>query len=54
MFFVCENFLSTVKKTSCIKNIRFLGGLWEMLRLPNFTDRTKWMVPLDLARLRVL
>ena len=25
--FVCKNFLLTVKKTSCIENIRFLGGL---------------------------
>ena len=34
--FVCKNFLSTVKKMGCRKNIRFLGGLWKMLRLCQF------------------
>ena len=29
--FVCEDFISTVNKTSCIENIRFLGGLPKML-----------------------
>ena len=27
--FVCEDILSTVKKTSCIENIRVLGGSTE-------------------------
>ena len=66
--FVSENFLSTVKKPSCRENIRFLVGLRKMLRLYRKMlrlyglyvnakvyrkDKTKWIVPLDLAQLRV-
>ena len=55
--FVREYFLLTVKKTSCIENIRLLEGLRKMLRLRQFEcliiDRTKLMLPLDLAPLKV-
>ena len=32
--FVCEDFLSTVKKTSYIENIRFLWGFTENVKAP--------------------
>ena len=32
--FVCENFLSTIKKTSCIENIRCLGESTENAKAP--------------------
>ena len=38
---------------SCIENIRFWGSYGKCNGSANFRDRTKWMVPLDLARLRV-
>ena len=51
--FVSEVFLSTVKETSCIENIRFLGGSTKNAKTPPILDRTKLMLPLDLAWLRV-
>ena len=51
--FICDDFSLTVKKTSCVENIGF-WGLYGTKNAPhNFRDRTKWMVPLDLPRLRV-
>ena len=32
--FVCEHFLSIVKKTSCIDNLRFLEGSMENAKAP--------------------
>ena len=51
--FVCGDFLSTVKETSCIENIRVLGVNGKCFSSSNFRDRTKLILPLDLARLRV-
>ena len=51
--FVCKDFLSTVKKTSCIKNIGVLVVYGKQNNSSNFRDRTKLMLPLDLARFRV-
>ena len=31
--FVCEDFFSTIKKTSCIENIRVFGGLRKIYLL---------------------
>ena len=51
--FICEYFSLNLKKTSCVKNMGFCGLYGKEQGSPNFRDITKWMVPLDLARLRV-
>ena len=50
---VCEDFSLNCKENELHKKFWFLGGLRKRTRIPNFRDRTKWMVPLDLAGLRV-
>ena len=47
--FVWEDFLSTVKKMSCIENIRVSGVYGKSISSSNFRGRTKLSIPLDLA-----
>ena len=51
--FICEDF-SLNRKENELRRKRDFGGLYGKEQgSPNFRDRTKWMVPLDLAQLRV-
>ena len=51
--FVCEDFSLNRKENDVHRKYRFWGVYGKEEGSPNFRDRTKWMVPLDLARLRV-
>ena len=52
--FVCEVFSLNHKENELHRKYKVLGGSKENeMDCSNFRDRTKWMVPLDLARLRV-
>ena len=51
--FICEDFSLNRKENELRKKYWVLGALRKITRIPNFRDRTKWMVPLDLTRLRV-
>ena len=52
--FICEDFSLNRKENELRRKYGIFGGLYgKEQRSPNFRDRTKWMVPLDLARLRV-
>ena len=52
--FICEDFSLNRKKNELRRKYGILRGLYRKEQgSPNFRDRTKWMVPLDLARLRV-
>ena len=54
IFFICEDFSLNRKENELRRKYRVLAGSMEKrLHTPNFRDITKWMVPLDLARLRV-
>ena len=51
--FICEDFSVNRKENELRRKHGFLGLYGKEQGSPNFRDRTKWMVPLDLARLRV-
>ena len=51
--FICEDFSPNHKENELRRKYGIFGGFTEKNKDPNFRDRTKWMVPLDLARLRV-
>ena len=51
--FICDDFSLNRKENELRIKYRVFGGSTEKKCTPNFRDRTKWMVPLDLARLKV-
>ena len=52
--FICEDFSLSRKENKLCRKYGILRGLYgKEQESPNFGDRTKWMVPLDLARLGV-
>ena len=52
--FICDDFSLNRKENELRRKYRVFGGSTEKNNEPqNFRDRRKWMVPLDLARLRV-
>ena len=52
--FICDDFSLNRKENELRIKYRVFGGPTEKTtNPPNFRDRRKWMVPLDLARLRV-
>ena len=48
--FICEDFSLNCKENELRENMGFWG---KEQGSSNFSDRTKWLVPLELARLRV-
>ena len=54
IIFVCEDFSLNREENELHRKYKVLGGSTENeMDCSNFRYRTKWMVPLDLARLRV-
>ena len=52
--FICEDFSLNCNEKELRRKYWVLGGLYgKEIGSPNIRDRTKWKVPLDLARLRV-
>ena len=52
--FICEDFsLNRKENEELRRKYGIFGGSTEKNKDPPILDRTKWMVPLDLARLRV-
>ena len=51
--FICDDISLNCKENELRRKYRVFGALRKKNEPPNFRDRTKWMVPLDLARLRV-
>ena len=52
--FVCEDFSLNRKENELHRKYKVFGGSTKNeMDCSNFRDRTKWMFPLDLARLRV-
>ena len=48
--FICEDFSLNRKENKLRRKCGILRGLYgKEKESPNFRDRTKWMVPLDLA-----
>ena len=47
--FVCEDFSLNRKENELHRKYKVLGGYGKCYDSANFRDRTKWMVPLDLA-----
>ena len=51
--FIYEDFSLNRKENELHRKYRFWGVCGKEQGSPSFSDRTKWMVPLDLARLKV-